>query len=171
MKQKKIYSDRIFKYVFLSLFVFLGLILKGDCHENQQIDPQYLPFEAELCTLKGECIYLELADTFEEQYIGLMKRKELLKLRGMFFLFNPPRQVKFWMYKTLFPLDMIFLSDGKVVALEHAVPVCSSLPCETYGPESVVDGVIELASGEAKRLDIRIGDSLVINAIPKFFEF
>ena len=45
-----------------------------------------------------------------------------------------------------------------MIKVNHNVPICNKLPCPKYGPSEPVDGVVELNSGEAKRLKIREGD-------------
>ena len=105
---------------------------------------------------------LEVADEPDEQLKGLMYRKVLLKNQGMYFPFNSERNVRFWMYKTLLNLDMIFLYQGRVISLEKDLPSCSNLPCKSYGPFGLIDGVIELAAGEISRLGISNGDEVKI---------
>ncbi len=162
-------SNRFSFYVIkTTLFAALSLSLLSYsvCSEEKiKTTFQYLPYESELCLFKRECIYLEVADTKKEQSIGLMYRNKLSRMRGMYFPINPARKVRFWMYKMLIPLDMIFLSKGKVIAIEHKAKVCISLPCRTYGPAHPVDGVVELAAGEAKRLRIKLGEVIKINPI------
>ena len=101
-------------------------------------------------------------DTTQKKSLGLMKRISLPKGYGMFFPFTPSQKVSFWMKDTLIPLDMIFLLNGFVIALETNVQPCFTSHCPVYGPDQKVDGVIELAAGEAKRLNIRVGDPINI---------
>ena len=66
------------------------------------------------------------------------------------------------MYRTPAPLDIIFLRDEQVIAIEADVAPCMSLPCPTYGPAGRSDGVVELGAGQAKRLGIEVGHRAVI---------
>ena len=154
-----------YKYLFLSSLLLLSIISPAKAQERLVVSPQYLPLEANFCLLNGECVYLEVAESPREQRLGLMLRNSLPRLRGMYFPFNSSRKAKFWMYKTLSSLDMFFLSGETVVSIIHDVPTCEFLPCKTYGPENVVDSVIETAAGEANRLKIKIGDRIIINRI------
>ena len=120
--------------------------------------PQYLPLEAQWCLRKGDCLFLEVADTSKERRIGLMDRPSLSQGTGMWFKFLPAQRVGFWMKKMLFPIDMVFISKGFIVALETNLQACASIPCIEYGPNVLVDGVIELAAGEAERLGMKVGD-------------
>ncbi|MGK7954643.1 MAG: DUF192 domain-containing protein [Crocosphaera sp.] len=125
---------------------------------------QSLPIEATV-TIKETVIELEVAKTPEQQQIGLMYRQSLDKNRGMIFLFEQLRPVKFWMKNVNISLDMIFLANGKVKAVLVNVPPCTVDPCPTYGPENLVDQVIELRGGRAKELGIQVGDELDIKFI------
>ncbi len=127
--------------------------------------PQQLPLEAQWCVRDNTCVLLEVADQPQEQRLGLMQRPALPPLRGMWFPFKPARPLRFWMLNTLAPLDMVFVHQDEVIAIEAEVPICPALPCKSFGPMADADGVIELGSGEAKRLGLGVGDAVVIETI------
>ena len=127
--------------------------------------PQHLPVTAQWCIKTTPCIALEVARSAAQQRIGLMQRPSLPPLRGMWFPFSAPRRLRFWMHNTLAPLDMVFLREGRVIHIERRVPVCPGLPCPSYGPVQLGDGVVELAAGEARRLGISVGDAAPIQPI------
>ncbi len=130
-----------------------------------QTQAQYLPISAK-AIIKGRIIKLEVAKTSEQQATGLMFRTNLPSDRGMLFDFGSPRQTSFWMKNTLIPLDMIFLSQGKVKGIIPDVPPCKSDPCPSYSPGPIdVDGVIELKAGKAKQLGLKVGDTVKIRYI------
>ncbi|MEA5536254.1 DUF192 domain-containing protein [Crocosphaera sp. XPORK-15E] len=161
----------------ISLIIVCSLLLLGcspsteaKLKENSspiiaQENGQLLPIEATV-KMGEQVIELEVAKTPEQQQIGLMYRKSIEKNRGMIFLFDELRPVRFWMKNVTIPLDMIFLANGKVKAIISEVPPCNSDPCPTYGPDSLVNQVIELGGGEAKKLGIKEEDKLDI----KFLE-
>ncbi|GBF80334.1 DUF192 domain-containing protein [Aphanothece sacrum] len=122
---------------------------------------QILPIEAQV-KIGSEVIELEVAKTPEQQSMGLMYRDSLPKNRGMIFLFDQPRFLKFWMKNVTIPLDMVFLHKGEVKAILANVPPCSSDTCPTYGPEASMDQVIELGGGRAAEIGIKKGDRLDI---------
>ena len=107
-------------------------------------------------------IELEVAKTVEQQAMGLMYRTSLPDDRGMLFEFKPARGVNFWMKNCKISLDMIFLRDGVVEAIEVSAPPCTADPCPTYGPDTAVDRVIELRGGRAAELGVKKGDRLEI---------
>jgi uncharacterized membrane protein (UPF0127 family) len=122
---------------------------------------QMLPIEAQV-KIGSEVIDLEVAKTPEQQSMGLMYRDSLPKNRGMIFLFDQSRFLKFWMKNTIIPLDMVFLRDGKVKAILANVPPCINDPCPSYGPESSTNQVIELAAGRAAEIGLKEGEILDI---------
>mgnify|MGYP005851453423 CR=1 FL=1 len=126
---------------------------------------QHLPISAR-ANLAGTWIDLEVAQTPQQQAMGLMHRPPLPDDRGMLFPFDPPRPVQFWMKNVPVPLDMVFLRNGEVVAIAPEVPPCSTLTCPVYGPASEVDQVIELRSGRAEEIGLQVGDRVTI----EFFE-
>jgi len=110
----------------------------------------------------GPCIELEVARTQQQQSWGLMGRPPLAPLRGMWFPYDQPQVVKFWMHRTPSPLDMLFIRDKRVIAIEANTTPCPRLPCRSYGPDEPADGVVELAAGEASRLGLQVGSAAVI---------
>lgn len=134
--------------------------------------PQFLPIEAQWCLAApapaqapAPCIQLEVARTPQQQSWGLMGRPPLAPLRGMWFPYDRPQVLKFWMHRTPSPLDMLFIRDGRVIAIEADATPCPRLPCRSYGPDEPVDGVVELAAGETARLGIRVGEAAFIRPL------
>lgn len=122
---------------------------------------QNLPITA-MAIIKEETIQLEVAETPEQQALGLMYRDYLADDRGMLFPFNPPRSLRFWMKNCLISLDMIFIRDGIVRAIIPDVPPCTTEPCPTYGTDVPIDQVVELRAGRAAELGLEVGDRLSI---------
>lgn len=127
---------------------------------------QILPVSAEVELESGQVIDLEVAETPQQQALGLMHRTSLPDDRGMLFSFEPPRPVSFWMRNVVIHLDMIFVRDGVVVGIAANVPPCTANPCPTYGPAGVdVDAVIELRGERATELGITVGSQLQIRSL------
>ena len=148
--------------------------------------PQYLPIKAQWCLsgtagapasrgspakpaavqAAGPCLALEVPRTERQYAWGLQMRPPLPPLHGMWFAFQPPTPARFWMHRTLAPLDMVFVRAGAVASIEAAAPPCPRLPCPSYGSGDLVDGVVELGAGEAARLGIRVGTPVEIRSLP-----
>ncbi len=127
---------------------------------------QNLPITAQL-VLKKKIIHLEVANTKQQQAIGLMFRRSMPKDRGMLFNFNSPQPAQFWMKNTLISLDMLFLSKGVIKNIQVDVPSCSGDPCPSYGPPSniLIDQVIELNAGQVATLGLKVGDKLLVQKV------
>jgi uncharacterized protein len=131
---------------------------------------QFLPIGGRLTisndTVKGEVIDLEVAKTPEQQSKGLMYRPALAPNRGMLFAFPPGQVVAFWMKNVPVDLDMVFVAQGKIVAISTAVP-CVMEPCALYPSDKGItaDQVIELRAGRARELGLKIGDPLTVELL------
>jgi uncharacterized protein len=122
---------------------------------------QVLPISAR-ARIADRVIELEVTKTPEQQAMGLMYRTSLADDRGMLFEFKPARWVNFWMKNCKISLDMIFIRDGVVTAIKAGAPPCTAEPCPTYGPDTIIDRVIELRSGRAAELGLKVGDRIAI---------
>lgn len=165
-----VFSPLLIFLSFLTVSCDLGqnLTHQGQNEENsqtitvsQESSAQNLPVSA-ILSVNEEKIELEVANTPEQQQLGLMFRKDLPANRGMLFPFNPPMFVNFWMKNVSIPLDMIFLKDGVVQNIAHNVPPCIKEPCPLYNSKVEIDQVIELAGGRARELNIQRGDRIFI---------
>ncbi len=125
---------------------------------------QQLPITAEI-TIGGKVIRLEVASTPQEQATGLMYRSDLPDDRGMIFPMRPPRSAQFWMKNVPVALDMVFLYEGKIIAIVPQAPPCKVQDCPVYGTQDLVDHVLELRSGRAKELGLKIGDDATITLL------
>lgn len=118
-----------------------------------------------IAQIKDQTFQLEVAQTPQQQALGLMFRSELPKNRGMLFPFPNPRRASFWMKDVPVPLDMVFLYAGEVVDIITAPP-CTAEPCDTYGPgNQIVDQVLELRGGRAAEIGLEVGDAVVIQPL------
>jgi uncharacterized membrane protein (UPF0127 family) len=100
-------------------------------------------------------VQAEAVRTPERLYLGLSYRKELPEGRGMLF-FMPDTEVQtFCMRGMLIPLDLIWISDGRVAGLTRNVP--ATFPGELTSPVPV-SHVLEVPGGFADRHGIKAGD-------------
>ncbi|WP_392534102.1 DUF192 domain-containing protein [Nostoc sp. C117] len=160
------------------LSIFLGILLMGcsmpttaipstPTSSSQAPAPknlgQTLPISAKVIVPNGTTIQLEVAKSPQEQQMGLMYRAALPNDRGMLFPFRSAQPVSFWMKNVPVALDMVFLKNGVVKYIQAAAPPCASEPCPTYGPNTPIDKVIELRSGRAAELNLKVGDTVKID--------
>jgi len=112
---------------------------------------------------------VEVVDTPEARNNGLSGRDGLEGNQGMLFVFevqdiNPG----FWMKDMKFPIDIIWINDGKVSQISKEVPAPEpdtpdrSLPI--YTPKSEIDYVLEVSAGFSDKNGISVGDAVELSA-------
>jgi poly-gamma-glutamate synthesis protein (capsule biosynthesis protein) len=107
------------------------------------------------------CFFVEIADTPEKQTEGLMYRDSLAKDRGMLFVFDKEAIYSFWMKNTLIPLDIIWLNGNKeVVFIKNNAQPCQD-ECPAIKPDAEAKYVLEINSGLANKINLKIGDKLI----------
>jgi len=104
---------------------------------------------------------VELAETDSQKAIGLMFRKSIPEDFGMLFLYSDEDYRAMWMKNTLIPLDLVFINSQKeIVDIIQEVPPCKKDPCESYISKEKARFVLELNSGTAKKIELKIGDRI-----------
>ena len=92
-----------FKFIYLILNFFL---ISFYTFSNEKI---------EVSIYNKNITFKEVAKTIEERRAGLMYRKKLLNNEGMLFIFPREKIIQLWMKNTYIPLDVIFISENKVI--------------------------------------------------------
>ena len=114
--------------------------------------------------LKGQRFSVELAETSEQQALGLMFRDSLPDDHGMLFVFPVESRRSFWMKNTRIPLDILYFdSELALVSLVADARPCRSARCPNYPSEGPARYVLELNSGKAAELGVRPGDVLELH--------
>lgn len=99
--------------------------------------------------------YAEVVSSSDKMQKGLGGRDDLCQSCAMLFRFASPGRYAFWMKDMRFPLDIIWISDGKVVYLEKNVSENFS---GVMIPTAAADQVLEINSGISDKLGIKVGD-------------
>ncbi len=84
----------------------------------------------------------------------------------MVFLFPNASVYSFWMFDTHYPLDIIWVLDGRVVYIARDVPPCIGEPpssCPLYTPTSAANVVVEAEGGFAARNNISVGERVSLS--------
>ena len=117
----------------------------------------------ETMSVGNKTLQVEIANTEPSRELGLGGRLSLDQNSGMLFVFDSkPTMVSFWMKGMLIPLDMIWVTNGKVVQINKNIPVPkngtpdSSL--KTFSPQRPVDYVLEVNAGFSDRNSIKVGN-------------
>ncbi|TSC66447.1 MAG: hypothetical protein CEO22_89 [Candidatus Berkelbacteria bacterium Gr01-1014_85] len=102
----------------------------------------------------GNCQFeLRVARSLAEQAQGLGDLAFLSADQGMSFPLAEAKIPIFWMKKMRFSLDILWLSQNKVIAIEPNVPVDGGR--RRYSPPQPIDLVIEIAANRAKECQIK----------------
>ena len=138
--------------------IFMCFVLVLICEKAMAVEP-------EVC-FKERCVKVELAITEMERAKGLQGREELAEDRGMFFEFEQSGVYRFWMSKTLIPLDIIWLDENlKVVYFQENVLPCQKDPCPTYGSDDESLYVLEVQSGFVNKNKIVRGERFEFKSV------
>ena len=133
--------------------IFIFFLVSFYTFSNEKIDVSIYS--------KNITFNVEVARTLEERRSGLMYRKKLLNNEGMLFIFPRERIIQLWMKNTYIPLDVIFISENKVIVdIKKNMEKLS----ETIVKSKVKSRyAIEFNAGLVDKLDIEIGDKVLFN--------
>ena len=139
-----------FKFIYLILNFFL---ISFYTFSNEKIEVSIYN--------KNITFNVEVAKTIEERRTGLMYRKKLLNNEGMLFIFPREKIIQLWMKNTYIPLDVIFISENKVIVdIKKNMEKLS----ETIVKSKVKSKyAFEFNAGLINKLDIEIGDKVLFN--------
>ena len=139
-----------FKFIYL---IFNFFLVSFYTFSNEKIDVSIYN--------KNIIFNVEVAKTIEERRNGLMYRKKLLYKEGMLFIFPHEKIIQLWMKNTYIPLDVIFISENKVI-----VDIRKNMEKLS---ENIVESkvksryALEFNAGLINKLDIEIGDKVLFN--------
>lgn len=113
--------------------------------------------------INNTVIDVGVADTPSTRQAGLSGKQEMAKNQGMLFVFQETKKYQFWMKGMNFPLDFIFIANGRVVDVLLAVPPPVSgqqtdLP--VYEPTVPIDMMLEVNAGFIDSHNIKVGDTV-----------
>ncbi|MEK7536553.1 MAG: DUF192 domain-containing protein [Patescibacteria group bacterium] len=108
-------------------------------------------------------IQIEVAKTNDERAKGLSNRTKLDEKAGMIFVFEKKSKPVFWMKDTKIPLDIIWISNNKIVRIDKNVepePNVIDSKLTKYPAPSEIDYVLEVNGGFSDKFGIKLGQSL-----------
>ena len=103
---------------------------------------------------------VDVANSSVSRARGLSGREPLREDEGMLFIFERPDTYSFWMKGMKFPLDIIWISDGRVVEISENLPPAIFPNLKTYSPTQPVNMVLEVNAGTVRSRGIKLGDPL-----------
>jgi len=115
---------------------------------------------ASLVEINNAEIKVDLAKTSLEQYKGLSGRESLCPNCGMLFIFKNKDEKTFVMRDMMFPLDIIWINDRKIVKIDRNLQPENSSNLTNYQSEEPVNYVMEVNAGFCEKNNIKIGDEV-----------
>lgn len=152
------------KLIFLIIFTSLVFFLTG-CFTFTSVQLKQIAEnkneKISAIEINGQIIKLELAESASQQIKGLSGRDFLFPDQGMLFVYSDYQLPGFWMKGMLFPLDIIWLRDNKIVGWEKNIPIATSTNLQIYYPPEPVNYVLEVVAGTVDNLNIKVGEEVV----------
>lgn len=132
--------------------------------------PQPTTIAEKTITIKATKINAQVADTAEKRRNGLSSITSLNDDSGMLFVFDTKGVTPlFWMKDMLIPLDLIWISSGKVIKIDKNVPIPTpGTPdgnLKTYSAGAPIDYVLEVNAGFSDKNKINVGDGVDLSGI------
>ena len=92
---------------------------------------------------------VEVAETAEQQRAGLGGRESLSEDTGMLFRFGSRSEQRVWMAGMKVPLDIAWIADGKVLAIDTLTPCTEAdqTQCLVWVSPSAADALLEVPAG------------------------
>ena len=110
-----------------------------------------------------------VCQTEEEFTLGLGYKPSLDKSQAMLFPYfqQAPKERIFWMKGMLFPIDILWIKEGKIVHIEHNLKPPSALAKDLalYGQGVLADAVLEIKGGQSYALGLAVGQSFSFKAL------
>ena len=116
--------------------------------------------------IRGHRIAVEIAEDPAVQAKGLGERDSLPWDHGMYFVYEQPAFYAFWMKGMRFPIDIVWLREGRIVDLDVNVPFEPGGNGPTLRPSSLVDAVLEVPAGYAIARGWQLGDRVSFERNP-----
>lgn len=167
-----------FFFYFLILLILSGLLVflykKNISNTQEIVKPvieKFVPQDTKKEIKIGKVsLLVEVADTPEKRGVGLSGRDSLPENEGMLFVFEKKDvSVPFWMKDMRFPIDMIWINDGKVDQfLENIQPQPENTPenkLRFYVSYNLIDYVLEVNAGFVAKSKIAVGDPVELPEI------
>ena len=110
-------------------------------------------------------VQLEVTQTVQDRIDGLSNRESIGKADGLLFVFPTSDRHAIWMKDMLFPIDIVWVREEKVIDIAPNVqppsPGTLDNELDAYFPRLDADWVIEFPAGWAEEHGLKIGDPVV----------
>ena len=144
------------KYAVLVVFVVLAgatfFFFKRSAQE--ELRPPFV-------TIGKHAFSVGVARTKEEQDRGLVKTDTVCRECGMLFKKKKKNVYRFWMKDMRFPIDILWIREGKIVHIEEEVDFKDQK--RIYAPSEPADSVLEINAGLSRGLGIKVGQTVSVS--------
>ena len=146
--------NRIFILVFVAAVVFAGIQFYSN-------GAGFLRSRPQVSLDGGQPIPVRIADTPAEREQGLSGSEPMDPDEGMLFRFDAPSKPSFWMKDMRFSIDIVWIgSDWTIIDITRDIAP-ETYPA-TFSPSHDAQYVLEVPAGFAKRRDVEIGQSVML---------
>lgn len=154
-----LFTYSMLKAIIFSAFIFALMVILGFIFHRPEIRPPGKVRELLVGTVTFKA---EIADTITARTRGLSYREKLADDQAMLFVFPIAGNYSFWMRGMKFPLDIIWITEDKIIGIEKNVPTPKRFELSVYAPPELVDKVLEINAGLSDKLGLRVGDAIVL---------
>ena len=113
--------------------------------------------------INNQIIKAELVSSPLKEYIGLSKRNYLCPNCGMLFVFQDIDEREFVMRDMNFPLDIIFINNGKIINIAENLKPEGDKTENIYKSAGVATQVLEVNGNYCQKYNIKTGDLVSIS--------
>ncbi len=146
------------KFLLITLFLFLTILSTiFFLPTNSSTKPKN-----QVVLIDKTKIPVEIADTPEKITRGLSGRESLNQDSGMYFVLPDRRRTSFWMKEMKFPLDIIWIDQGKIIAIERETPTPTATYIPTFTSPGPVTNVLEVNTGFSEKNGFEVGDEVLL---------
>ena len=126
------------------------------------IETEVLPtLPTKVIKINNTSVEVEIANTDDSRAQGLSDRKSLADGKGMLFDFRNTNYKKpgFWMKDMLISIDMIWITNGKIIGITPNVPLPpTDKDLELYYPPSEISHVLEVPANWSAKNNLEVGN-------------
>ena len=129
--------------------------------------PNLIGGNSSTVAINEQTFKVEVADEDEERIQGLSNRESVDKDKGMIFVFEEKDKYGFWMKNVNFPLDLIYISDNKIVdIIKNAEPKAKdATDIQIYTPKEEANYVLEINGGLSDEFGFEVGNEVTFENI------
>lgn len=151
------------RYIIFLIAAVVAIIILVGYHAKNPISAlainSNLPME--IIAIGKTTLQVEIASTDAEREQGLSDRTSLVPGHGMLFIFDPPKDVSFWMKDMQFSLDMVFADENGVITRVDTDVSPDTYPT-VFPSGSPIRYVLEIPAGYAAVHGIAKGQKIVV---------